>query len=1356
MPVGEVFLSAFIQVVFQQLASGALQAFARWERVKCHFDQLRDSFSIIKTVLDDAEDKQLREERVKGWLEDLRDLAYDLDDLLDEINTLALIRESKGIQQHKSSIVRKLIPTCTTSTPDVQLFNYRMISKIEDITNRFNNITSKRKELNLREKTDGPSNRLSLMKLPSTSLVKESRVFGRVEDKESVIKMLLDDEAFNKDLGNKAHHDNFTVIPIVGMGGIGKTTLAQLVYNDINIRQNFHERAWVSVAEEFDVLTITKTIFRELNKSSDEPKDLNLLQVSIQKKLSERKFLIVLDNIWDVNYEEWNLLCLPFHFGLPSSRIIITTRNNGVSSVVGFPRTAYHVKLLIYGDCYSLLAQHAPRSFHESPELREVGVGLVKKCNGLPLAALTLGGLLCSKESKKEWEDVLNSKLWDFPKEYEILPILRLSYQHLPPHLKHLFAYCSIFPKEYEFDKNELISLWMGEGLLEQPSETKTKEELGLDYFNDLLSRSFFQQSSKSNSKFIMHGFLTDLAQYVARGTCYRLGEKMDHNQEYEISEKARHVSFPRHEYEYFQKFKAFHQVKGLRTFLPIPVQNPLVGPFYLSNRILFELVPKLHCLRVLSLRGYSITELPSSICNLIHLRYLNLSGTLIVSLPDSLSGLYHLETLSLRNCDFICKLPPTLGNLSNLRHLDNSDTDLLKELPVEIGKLESLQTLPKIVLSRVGGLGLRELKNLKLLRGVLAISELQTVTDIENAMEASMRDKELEELQLRWTNDINNSRDSFVEENVLAVLQPHENLKNLMIESYGGVRFPSWIGNPSFCKLFFVSLSGCDQCTSLPPLGQLPELKILHIKQMRQIKRIGVEFSGTSSMDVPFPKLETLTFDDMADWAEWTCSAEEFHIQFPRLNHLSIFKCPNLTTVSPLSLPVLNGLDLKECSVRVLYNLRDLDLLNVLKVKAVTGLAHLPRELVHSTTKLEGLQFYNCNELLSVWPNGFTPQHLSCLRRLVVADCSILVSLGEEEQQIPCNLESLKLFQCANLTSLPNELRNLGSLRELIIKNCPNIISFPEQSIPPMLKRLEILGCNAMHSLPTDISSLENLEIKECSSLRKWSAGNFPDSLIKLSIEKCNDLDPVSETMFPPNRRISLEDLSIWDWLNCNTLLPHVHNFPRLTELYLSHCDGLERFPDEGLPLNLRILCIIHCSNLRSLPLHIRNMLSLVSLEIRGCCRLNAFPGCDFPRNLSSLQIWDSHELKPLSQWGLSGLKSLRELTICGGFPELPLLGHDDGLFPSSLIKFSIQSFQRLTSLSKVLENLTSLQHLSVANCPRLNVLPSKNVLEKLWQLKISNCPRLKKQSLKEKYWNRIDGIPCVQIDGTYVSRQS
>ncbi|KAL3644228.1 hypothetical protein CASFOL_012160 [Castilleja foliolosa] len=500
MAIGELFLSAFIQALFQQLTTTATMAMARREKVEGHFEKLKQSLITIQAVLDDAEEKQLTEKSVKVWLEALRDVAYDLDDLLDEIVSRAQIQNSED----RTNPIWRCIPTCSSYTPGALVSNYRLMSRIKEMNSRLKSMVDQCTGLKLSGNSGSSScNRSSVVKLPSTSLVNESQVYARDEEKEKIIEMLL---------GNEVCRDDLSVIPIVGMGGIGKTTLAQVVYND------------------------PTTIYESVTESKDPEvlsKNLDVVQVKLKDKLANSKFLIVLDDVWNEDYLKWDDLCRPLQFGLPGSRIIVTTRNDSVASVVGSPLTAYHMKLLTNNNCLSLLAQHARISFDDNPELREVGLGLAKKCKGLPLAAKALGGLLRSKETKEEWVKVLNSKIWDLPEQNNILPILRLSYHHLPFHLKHLFAYCSIFPKDYEFDKNELVLLWMGEGFLEQPNSRVRKEELGLEYFNELLSRSFFQRLSSSDSRFVMHDLINDVAQFVAGSTCYRLDEKMNTSQEY-------------------------------------------------------------------------------------------------------------------------------------------------------------------------------------------------------------------------------------------------------------------------------------------------------------------------------------------------------------------------------------------------------------------------------------------------------------------------------------------------------------------------------------------------------------------------------------------------------------------------------------------------------------------------------------------------------------------------------------------------------------------------------------------------------------------------------------------------------
>ncbi|XP_062174729.1 putative disease resistance RPP13-like protein 1 isoform X2 [Alnus glutinosa] len=628
-------------------------------------------------MLDNAEEKQYTDTDVKEWLDDLRHLIYDVDDIVDELTTEASTAENKA----RPSKVPKLTSSAwiTPFIPRYFQIDSRLRSKIKEVTDGLNDILTRKGQLNLKETADGRSRMKTVVEAP-TSVLTEPHVYGREKDKEAVLELLL---------GEKCSEAGVSVISILGMGGIGKTTLAQFLFNDEKVQNFFDPKAWACVSEAFDVDRVTKAILQSLTHENCDGKDRNWLQVKLKERLNGKKFLVVLDDLWNENYQDWTILLAPFLAGAPGSKIIITTRNEKVSLMTSTIQP-HRLQVLSKDDCLSLFTQHAlgASDFSADRTLQDIGEKIVEKCQGLPLAAKTLGGLLRITRDRAEWEEVLKSKIWDISeKSSRILPALMLSYHHLPSHLKRCFAYCSIFPKDYEFKEKHLVLLWMAEGLIQSQDGDKQMEDLGSKYFRDLLSRSFFNQSSMKKSRFVMHDLINDLAQRVAGDICFRMEDRIGGSDGSRLPKKARHSSYLAAKYDSTEKFKAFFEVsfelKCLRTFLPLML--PRHCRCYLTHNVSLQLLPKLLCLRVLSLSRYCIVELPDSIGDLKHLRYFDLSYTQIKGLPESATTLYNLQTLILKDCFYLKELPSKLGNLVNLRHLNILNAKTLEGMPPQI-----------------------------------------------------------------------------------------------------------------------------------------------------------------------------------------------------------------------------------------------------------------------------------------------------------------------------------------------------------------------------------------------------------------------------------------------------------------------------------------------------------------------------------------------------------------------------------------------------------------------------------------------------------------------------------------------
>ncbi|KAJ0483757.1 putative virus X resistance protein-like, coiled-coil [Helianthus annuus] len=1314
----ETLANELLKVLVKKMTDEAFKRIARAQGIYNELKELKTTLSRIQDLLTDASQKEVTHKSVKSWLNALQHLAYDIDDVLDDVATEAMRRELTLQEPAAStSMVRKLIPTCCTNFS----LSHRLSRKLDSINRDLENLEKRKTDLGLLKIDEKPRNtsRRSETSLP------ERDVVGREVEKEQLLKKLLGDD-------DGSSQDNFSVIPIVGMGGVGKTTLARLLYNDTKVQDHFEPKAWVCVSDDFDIFKISNTIFQSVTTTENKKfEDLDKLQIAIAEQFKGKRFLLVVDDVWSENYGDWENLVRPFLSCAPGSRIIMTTRKERLLKKLGFDNLDC-LESLSHEDALCLLALHAfgVDNFDLHITLKPQGEGIVKKCARLPLALKVIGRLLRTRTDKEDWDDVLNSEIWDIEtgndiengndKENrdKILPALKLSYHDLPADLKQLFAYCSLFPKDFLFDKEDLVLLWMAEGFLNPSNATKSPERLGREYFEILLSRSFFQHAPNNESLFIMHDLMNDLAMFVAEEFFLRFDNQV--KTKTEDLAKYRHMSFTREEYGGYHKFEAFKESKRLRTLLAVSVG--LVqswDAFYLSNKIFVDLLPELKLLKVLSLSHFQITEVPEFIDSLKHLRYLNLSKTLIKELPENIGNLYNLQTLIVFGCKRLTKLPESFSKLKKLRHLDIIHTPLEK-LPFGIGELESLQTLTKIIIEGDDGFAINELKGLANLHGKVSIEGLHKVQSAKHAREANLSVKKITGLELQWVDVFDGSRMDALEEEVLNELKPNsDTLKTLSVVSYGGTQISNWVGDRSFHELVDVSIRGCKRCTSLPPFGLLPSLKRLQIQGMDEVKLIGLELTGN---DVnAFRSLEVLIFEDMSGWEGWSTKNEGSAAVFPCLKELSIINCPQLINVSLQALPSLKVLEIDRCGDGVLRSLVQVaSSVTKLTIDYVSGLTYeVWRGVIRYLTEVEELSIWGCNEIEYLWESEAEASKLLVrLKELRLQYCSGLVSLEEKEEDD--NFGSSTLL----------------SLRSLYVDSCRSI---KRLCCPNSIESLGIVDCSVITDvyLPKEGGNkLKSLCISNCDKLEGKINNTSMPMLETLNIYKWENLRSISEL----SNSTHLTSLEI---IEC----PHIVSLPELqlsnlTSLLIWTCESLESLPELS---NLTFLSISDCKRLVSLP-ELKNLALLKDLKIRRCPGIDvSIHGGRWPPKLCSLTL---EGLKnPISEWGdLNFPTSLVDLTLYGE-PDVRNFSQLSHLFPSSLTSLYITGFDNLESLSTGLQHLTSLQHLIIASCPKVNDLP-ETLLPSLLSLRIyGECPKLKErcEGRDSHYWPLISHIPCI-----------
>nr|UBY07355.1 NBS-LRR disease resistance protein [Dasypyrum villosum] len=911
---------------------------------------------LIQCCIYDAEKRRIKEQAVNNWLGQLRDVIYDVDEVMD----VARCKGSKLLADHPSPSSDKSIACKGLSVSscfcnivprrDVAVRIRNLNKKIENIANdkifsTFNSSTQPTR--------NGPTSKL----IRSSNLV-EPNLVGKeiIHSSRKLVDLVL------------AHKEHKSYkLGIVGTGGVGKTTLAQKIYNDQKIKGSFKIHAWICVSQDYNEVTLLKEVLRNIGVHHDQGETIAELQRKLAETIEGKSFFLVLDDVWHSNV--WmDLLRTALH-ETTSGVILVTTRDDQITKRIGVDHT-HRVDLMSVEVGWELLWKSM--NIDEEKEvqnLRNTGIEIVRKCGHLPLAIkVTASGLASRDLTKNEWKKYLDkyagsqSMLSD-----EIEGALYLSYDELPQRLKHCFLYCALYAEDSIIPREEITWLWIAEGFIEE-KQGQLLEDIAEEYYYELIHRNLLQPdiSYFDMSHCKMHDLLRQLALNISREECF-IGDVETLRGE-NMSKLRRVTAVTKKDMLVLSRVDKV-DVK-VRTFLTVK------GP----QRIEDTLFKRFLLLRVLVLNYTLVQSIPDYIGKLIHLRLLNLDYTGISCLPESIGSLKNLQVLSLRCCNDLHSLPLAMTLLCSLRCLNLLGTEI-NQVPKGIGKLKFLTYLEDYPVGDGSdnaivqdGWKLEELSPLSHMRHLVLVKLERAAHCSTNAI---LTDKNhLKHLRLEWTGrgegsyseeDVSNT------ENVFEQLVPPCNLESLGISQFFGRLYPTWFDSIGLSSLVMLLLKNVDGA--------------------HEVTKVGSEFVGCKKGDhvcdewVAFPKLEWLIFGDMPNWEEWSFFEEEVVAAdvrgedgaaeirkedaqparvrlLPRLLELQLHGCPKLR-----DLPRQLGKDtayLKELSLRELNSLKAVEDRPVLSEVLVIGYCK-GLERICSLPQVSELRVVGCPNLSHV-----------------------------------------------------------------------------------------------------------------------------------------------------------------------------------------------------------------------------------------------------------------------------------------------------------------------------------------------------------------------------------------------------
>ncbi|KAJ4791724.1 Disease resistance protein RGA2 [Rhynchospora pubera] len=1250
-------------------------------RLQTRYEQVHEVLARIENgpVSMDEMDPGLR-----SWLWQFRDAVEAADNLLDDFEHRRLqeqVHAEEGIKvpsiDKPTSKFIKIVRSSLGSDPLMEKLA-QVVKQLDGVVANTGDFLTLVYNLELRIVRD--ERRLKMDRDCETgSLQTESKIFGREKEIEDIRNWLLDtDFEFTSDLGARSNF--ISVMTMVGIGGIGKTTILQEIYNDTKVKGFFSITMWVCVSSTFSVPKILyKMVEDECKGNTIFKENLDLLQEAVRKKITSQRFLLVLDDVWDdENHKAWNNLIAPLRYGKSGSKILIATRVGSVATMVQNVTGAsihkyYNLRSLEYEDFLPLLNKYAftDVNINGYRDLQLVGQQIAKKLGGIPLLGKIVGGQLNSCLDYDYWVRVLDNDVMNLQQgERKFFEVLKLSYQILPTKLHACFRYCSIFPEDYDFEKDDLIQMWMAAGLIPESQVGRSRpEDVGEEYFSQLVAKSFINETQWET--YAIHDSLHNLACNLSKDECWRVQGNDSKN----VPQTIRHLS------------ARIDDISILKTMVRPRYLRTLVLEFNKSVPelaiVLDNLLRGLSSLRLVKLCGPSIDGFPEAIGDLLHLRYISFDTNCDISIPNCFNKLHHLKAihLYLRACRSALDLKVRSRNLANnafskltrLRYFSLFGDNIACSVALfaGFGKLTSLQKLEKFDVRDEDGYKLNELKELDNLHHSLEIAGIENVRNYTEATEAFLKNKRfLNSLSFIW-----NSNNSDLEETTgsgsIGLEEAAEPEELYLVEKDGSddLSFEENVDRGDFYL---------DEKTSLGDLELQEETEHTELEQKEDFKKDGEILNCLK----PNAQLKELS---IKGYIGKTPPIWLINESLGDLISVTLWGCHRITVLPPLGkLPFLKSLHLMD----------------------LPGIAEIGCEIYGEGPAiffpvLEEFKMSDMPKLKEWYDRNQADDLFPKLRSLCLSSCPLL----EQIPSLPLGIKEID-FNDVGLSSLPCFRTNQkeensscalsSSLSSLIVWNCPNLVSLADgflqtQKYMVSLSKVEIRGCARLISLPnggfTGLMSLKDLFIE------------FPPSASTTFS---------SEETFP----ISIESLCIVD---------HVDIFlPKL--LYLTNLSflELERSEVAFLPMEeefrkltkLSSLAIYQFRKIKSLG-GVYSLSYLNDLRIHGCYKLEMIDFEMGGKGLSKLlflEIQDCKELLFLQNFYV--ISSLKDLNVerC---PKLSSLNFKQKSFigengrpntqqSMTLHGFNIKDCRELESLG-LLYYVASVDRASIFRCEKL-----------------------------------------------------